>query len=212
VTAPVFLEGSNNHTVCGDKTSDLWVFNNVLTGTSCCGLITDDSGEPHIFNNTLIGDSRNEEGCEMFNSDTEGGRELAIQDVRFKNNIVTTCKTLIDAEKQLIAANGMDNNLWANGGSENETFVCRNPNRHEYYDDEYSEWRSCMENDEEDSIVAATAKLNLEEQVGKLGKPEGDERRVEHRRLLADPAQAPRNGPRRGSASIPPSDRCGSSA
>jgi hypothetical protein len=180
VTAPVFLEGSNNHTVCGDKTSDLWVFNNVLTGTSCCGLITDDSGEPHIFNNTLIGESNNEEGCEMFNSDTEGGRELAIQAVRFKNNIVTTCKTLIDAEKQLIAPGGMGNNLWANGGSENETFVCRNPNRHEYFNDEYSQWRSCMENDEEDSIVAATAKLNLEETVGHQGEPESGSEAIGH--------------------------------
>jgi uncharacterized lipoprotein len=180
VTAPVFLEGSNNHTVCGDKTSDMWVFNNVLTGTSCCGLLTGDSGEEHVFNNTLIGASSSEEGCEAVNSDTEDGRELADQDYRFKNDVVTTCKTLMDAEKQLLAPNGLGYNLWANAGSANEALVCRDPERHGYYFDEFSEWKSCLEQGEEHSITAGSAKLNLTEEVGLLGKPEGGSEAIGH--------------------------------
>jgi hypothetical protein len=171
VTAPVFLEGSDNHTVCGDKTSNLWVFNNVLTGTSCCGLAAVFSGEPHIFNNTLIGASSSEEGCSLFNSDTEEGRLLAVQDVRFENNVVTRCKTLIDAEKQLFAPHGMGHNLWAGAGSANEAFVCRDPERHEYLFSEYSQWRRCMENDERHSIIARTAKLELGSPLAGLGEP-----------------------------------------
>jgi hypothetical protein len=180
VTAPVFLEGSNNHTVCGDKTSDMWVFNNVLTGTSCCGLLTGDSGEEHVYNNTLIGATTAEEGCEAVNSDTEDGRELADQDYRFKNDVVTTCRTLMDAEKQLLAPNGLGYNLWANAGSANEALVCRTPEYHGYYFSEFSAWKSCLEQGEEHSITAGSAKLNLTEVIGSLGKPEGGSEAIGH--------------------------------
>ena len=36
-TGPIFLEGSNGGTPCSDKTSNVWIFNNVLTGNTCCG-------------------------------------------------------------------------------------------------------------------------------------------------------------------------------
>ncbi len=180
VTAPVFLEGSDNHTVCGDKTSNLWVFNNVLTGTSCCGLITDDSGEPHIFNNTLIGATNAEEGCEAFNSDTEEGRRLAIQNARFVNNVVTTCRTLIDAERQLLAKRGLGYNLWANGGGGNEAFVCRSPERHGYPSTQYGAWRACLDGNEEHAIVASDAKLDLRHEPGELGKPESGSKAIRH--------------------------------
>jgi hypothetical protein len=188
VTAPVFLEGSDNHTVCGDKTSNMWVFNNVLTGTSCCGLLTGDSGEEHVFNNTLIGSSTTtEESCGAVNSATEEGRVLAIQNFRFKNNVVTTCKILMDAERQLIARNGMEHNLWANAGRTDEAFACREPEalapskrRRAYRVSEFAAWKSCMGQSERHSITAASAKLDLTDAVGALGRPERGSAAIGH--------------------------------
>ncbi len=185
VTAPVFLEGANNHTVCGDKTSNLWVFNNVLRGTSCCGLITADSGEPHVFNNTLIGATNTEEDCEAFNSDTEEGRALAIQNVRFKNNVVTTCGIMMDAQKQLIAADGFAYNLYANADA-GEAFKCRTEQGVKgelgtpFSFAAHARWKSCMEQGEEHSITVGSAKLNPKEAVGELGKPEPGSEAIGH--------------------------------
>jgi len=170
VTGPIFMEGSNGHTPCADKTSKIWIFNNVLTGTSCCGLAGDFAGEPHIFDNTLIGNSKSEEACEVFNSDA--AVKLVVQNVRFKNNVVSTCRTLLDAEKQLIASGGMGYNLLANAGGGGEALACRNPGAKYFSMSEYSAWRSCMEDSEEHTIVTSEAKLNLKEEVGRLGKPE----------------------------------------
>ncbi len=183
--APVFLEGANNHTVCGDKTSPLWVFDNVITGTTANGLITDGSGEPRIFNNTFIGTTTEKEACVEITSDTESGRELAIQNVRFKNNVASTCATLIDGQKQLLASSGFAYNLWANG-SAGGALECRteqgNAGEHGalYSLAEFSTWKSCMEQGEEHSITTSSAKLDLTEDEGVLGKPEAGSQAIGH--------------------------------
>ncbi len=182
VESPVFLEGANNHTVCGDKTSPLWVFNNVIGGTTANGLITDGSGEPRIFNNTIIGAT--EHSCVEVTSDTESGRELAIQNVRLKNNLTTSCHVLIDAQKQLLAANELGYNLWANSG--NEALKCRteqgNAGEHgtPYSLAEYSAWKACIGQGEEHSMTMGNAKVNLEETPGEFGKPESGSEAIGH--------------------------------
>ena len=177
VTGPIFMEGSDGNTPCADRTSQIWIFNNVLTGTTCCGLAGDFSGEPHILDNTLIGASANEGPCQVLNSDASV--KLVVQNVRFKNNVVTTCHTLMDAERQLIAPGGISNNLWAGAAGSSEAFVCRNPEK-DYSIGEYAAWRACVGAGETGAVVTGGAKLDLRAGAGRLGRPEDGSRAIAH--------------------------------
>jgi hypothetical protein len=177
VTAPVYLEGSSGPQ-CGDSTSNFWIFNNVLTGRGAGpkfalnnGLLSPYSGEEHIFNNTLIGNKTTEGGCvPIKNPSSEAAN------IQFKNNVVTTCQTLVNAESSKLASGGIDYNLYANAGSGNEAFVCPN---HEYFISQFSEWKSCIGGDSHSS-TASSAKLDLTETAGVLGKPEAGSEAVGH--------------------------------
>jgi hypothetical protein len=164
-TAPIFLEGGSGDgsTPCADKTSNIWVYDNVFSSTDTelgDGLLGAYSGEPHIYNNTLIGSG--EGACEVLNDHVSA-------EMRYKDNVITSCKYLIEAEKERFAPNGLEYNLYANGGS--EPFVCLNPNKHEYGMANFGKWQECMEDDKH-SITASSAKLDLQEAVGAQGKPE----------------------------------------
>jgi len=165
-TAPIFLEGGSGDgsTPCADKTSNIWVYDNVFSSTDTelgDGLLGAYSGEPHIYNNTLIGSGRGQ--CEVIN-------DHVAAEMRFKDNVVTSCPMLIEAEKERLAANGMEYNLWANAGSSNEAFICLNPDEHHYDLVELLGWESCV--GDAHSITTSNAKLDLQETVGAQGKPE----------------------------------------
>jgi hypothetical protein len=169
VTAAFYIEGTTGPQ-CGDRTSNFWIFNNVLTARGRVvqlnnGLLSPYSGNEHIFNNTLIGNSPGKGGCIPLQ-----GASDSSANVQFKNNISTTCKTLVDVERSHIVAGGLGYNLYANSGSANEAFVCRVPNRHEYYFSQFRAYQRCVGGDAH-SITASSAKLDLTESVGVLGKP-----------------------------------------
>jgi hypothetical protein len=167
VTAAFYIEG-NTGPQCGDSTSNFWIFDNVLTArgnvvTLNNGLLSPYSGEEHIFNNTLIGNSAEKGGCvPLFGSSNTSAN------VQFKNNIATTCKTLIDVEKSHLASGGLNYNLYANGGSGNEAFACAN---NQYYFSQFTIYQTCVGGDAQ-SVAASSAKLDLTEAVGVLGAPE----------------------------------------
>jgi hypothetical protein len=167
VTAAFYIEG-NTGPQCGDSTSNFWIFDNVLTArgnvvTLNNGLLSPYSGEEHIFNNTLIGNSNEKGGCVPL----DGSSDTSAND-QFKNNISTTCTTLIDAEKSHLATGGLNYNLYANGGSGNEAFAC---GVNKYYFSQFTTYQKCIEGDTH-SIAASSAKLDLTEAVGELGELE----------------------------------------
>jgi len=198
-TGPIFLEGTNGGTPCADKTSNVWIFNNVLTGNTCCGLAGAFTGEDHTYNNTMIGAGPNtkegeKETCETWNSDTEEGRPLTVANRSFKNNVVTSCSDLISAERFLAAPGGMEHNLWADSGGGNEVFVCDlgevetvAERRQAFFPSEFGSWVTCMEQPETESRYLSTAKLELTGQAqAPLGEPESGSQAIGHGKNLSD--------------------------
>jgi hypothetical protein len=179
VTAPVYIEGESGPQ-CGDPTSNMWIFNNVFTGRGAGpkfalnnGLLSPYSGEEHIFNNTFIGNKTSEGSCIPIKNPSSEAANIA-----FENNVLTTCRTLIDAETSKLAS--IDYNLYANAGTANEAFSCPG---HELYFSQFAEWKSCIGGDSH-SITAGSAKLSATETFGVLGKPEAGSEAVGHGRNL----------------------------
>jgi hypothetical protein len=192
-TGPIFLEGSNGHTPCSDRTSNIWIFNNVLTGNTCCGLAGAFTGEVHTYDNTMIGEGTSSEYgrreiCETWNSDTKEGRPLTVQNRSFKNNVVTSCEDLISAERFLAAPDGVEHNLWANASGGNEVFACQHgevesgaEDKEAFGPDGFSSWMTCMEQPETESRYVSSAKLKLTgEAQAPLGEPENGSEAVGH--------------------------------
>jgi len=175
VTAPVYIEGESGPQ-CGDSTSNMWIFNNVLTGKGAGpkfalnnGLLSPYSGEEHIFNNTFIGNKTSEGSCiPIKNPSSEAAN------ITFENNVLTTCRTLIDAETSKLAS--IDYNLYANAGTANEAFACPG---HELYFSQFAEWKNCIGGDSH-SITISSAKLSATETFGALGKPEAGSEAIGH--------------------------------
>jgi hypothetical protein len=196
-TGPIFLEGTNGGTPCSDKTSNVWIFNNVLTGNTCCGLAGAFTGEDHTYDNTMIGEGPSteqgeRETCETWNSDTKEGRVLAVGNRTFKNNVVTSCHDLISAERFLAASDGMEHNLWANSGGGNEVFACDHgevetgaEDKEAFLPSAFVSWVACMEQPETESRYVATAKLKLTGQAqAPLGEPESGSEAIAHGKNL----------------------------
>ena len=184
-TGPIFLEGSNGHTPCSDRTSNIWIFDNVLTGNTCCGLAGAFTGEDHTYDNTEIGEGTSSEygereTCETWASDTKEGRPLTMQDHTFKNNVVSSCHGMISAERFLAAPDGMEHNLWANAGAGNEVFACEHgevetseEHKEAFSTGQFGKWVTCMEQPETESRYVSSAKLELTgEAQAPLGEPE----------------------------------------
>ena len=197
-TGPIFIEGENGHTPCADKTSNIWIFNNVLTGNTCCGLAGAFAGEDHTYDNTMIGEGPTTERgsietCETWNSDTKEGRALVVGNRTFKNNVVTSCHNLMGAESYLAASDGMEHNLWANAGSDNEAFACErgevetgSEDKEAFYASGLSSWATCMGQPETESRYVSTAKLELSGQAqAPLGEPESGSEAVAHGKNLS---------------------------
>jgi hypothetical protein len=169
-TAPIYIEGGSGEgsTPCADSTSNIWVFNNVLAYAKnvpegADGLLGAFSGEPHLYNNTLLGNSTTVRVCEVLN-------DHVAAEVRFTNNLATRCKVFLEAEKERLAAGGVEHNLWADGGS-GGTFVCiAATGKREYTRAELSSWQACLGNDMHSRMVS-NARLDLKEVVGVQGKP-----------------------------------------
>jgi hypothetical protein len=120
MTAQIFLEGGSGAgaTPCADPTSSIWIFNNVLTETTFMndGLMDAASGQPHVYNNTLLGADAKRGTCYASNSDATDGS--------YENNVMTTCGTLIynNDGPRVYAEGNLDYNVYANGGE--NAFVC----------------------------------------------------------------------------------------
>ena len=165
INTPIFIEGGHGEgsTPCANSTSPIWVFNNVLHTTYEVGngVLGVTSGEPHVFNNTVIGSETSEGICLHFNS--------VAANAQLKNNLSTTCQVLFEAETARFASGGIDYNLYANGGN-NRAWVC---NGAEYAagTSGLTKWQSCTSQDTH-AKYATEAKINLNETPGLFGKPE----------------------------------------
>jgi hypothetical protein len=199
-TGPIFLEGSDARTPCADKTSNMWIFNNVLTGNTCCGLAGAFAGDVHTYNNTMIGEgpahlseTGDHEICEAFSDNTRGGRALTIGQHIFKNNVVSSCGVLMSAERFLVPSNGMEHNLWANGDGSNEVFACEHgeveteaEQREAFRTGEFGRWVTCMKQPETGSRYVSNAKLRLTGRAqAPLGKPERGSAAIGHGKNLS---------------------------
>jgi len=133
----MYMEGSTGPN-CGDNSSNIWIFNNVslMTEHDANGALYDGTGEEHIFNNTFIGPNSTEPyPCVVISND-------AVQ-ARFKNNIISTCNELITVDSVGdIASEGIDYNLYANGGS--NSFACEGDFQ---AFSAFAAWRACIGGD-----------------------------------------------------------------
>ncbi len=165
INTPIFIEGGHGEgsTPCANSTSPIWVFNNVLHTTYEVGngVLGVTSGEPHVFNNTVIGNETNEGICLHFNSVAEN--------VQLKNNLATTCQVLFEAETARFASGGIDYNLYTNGGP-GRAFLC-NGNEYPANNTGLTKWQSCTGQDTH-AKYQTEAKINLNETPGTFGKPE----------------------------------------
>jgi hypothetical protein len=186
-TSPIFVEGTNAGTPCSDKTSKIWVFNNVLSGNTCCGLASINTGEPRIFNNTLIGYGPSatygkEETCADWNGDTKGEKQEAgvqLQNIRYKNNITASCEDLISAQKELLESGAVAHNLWANASAGNEVFACHKgavgeeSEKESWHATELTNWITCVAGSATESAYEAKAKIK--DELASEGTAEGPE-------------------------------------
>ncbi len=178
VTADAYVEGTTGPE-CGNSTSNFWIFNNVMTAKGAGplfavnnGLLSPYSGQDHIFNNTFIGNKTSEGVCVPLG----GVPSSTSANVQYKNNISSTCQTVMDVERSKLAAGGAEYNLYANSGGTNDAFVCNGTG---YYPSEFSKFQSCT-GQESHSISVGEAKLNLTETAGVLGKPEAGSEALAH--------------------------------
>jgi len=194
-TGPVFAEGTNAGTPCSNKTSKIWVYDNVLSGNTCCGLVSINTGEPRVYNNTLLGYGPSEtfgnvETCEDWNGYTKGKNAekgevqetgVQIQSLRFKDNVIASCQNLISLQKELPESGGVAHNLWANASAGNEVFAChKGPLEEEsekegFHTGELASWITCVSGSATESVYEAAAKVK-DEQAGEGSAlaPEGE--------------------------------------
>jgi len=150
MTADIFLEGGSGAgaTPCSDSTSPIYLFNNVASGSEPInnGVFGVFSGNPLIYNNTLIASTTSSGVGYLTNSAVEGET--------FENNVVTTASQVINTSPSFFAASQPDYNLYANGGS--NSFVCKGS----FFNfSQFASWKVCMSADSH-SDIAASASLN----------------------------------------------------
>jgi hypothetical protein len=158
MNSDIFIEGDAEGTPCGDKTSNIWIFNNVAVSGEpvALGGTAVYSTEAHIYNNTIIGPNTTEvDPCFLL--------EEQAHEVRLKNNILTTCNELIDVESVAdLASGGVDYNLYANGGE--NAFICEGS--YEPFA-KFSKWQSCIDGDSHSKAPASAKLLASGEEAGK---------------------------------------------
>lgn len=143
MTGQIFLEGTPDRTPCGDRTSNVWIFNNVALDTSTStftnGIFGIFATEAHVYNNTLIGQPTPENTCYSSNSAAVGERLV--------NNLLSTCSTLISVSTgpRIFASGGLDHNLYAGGRGQSNSFVCGENGYFPF--SALARWRRCMAGD-----------------------------------------------------------------
>lgn len=161
MNASIFIEGPAEQTQCADGSSNIWIFDNVsvMNEESALGGIYTESGEDHIFNNTIIGpntvEGESKNPCILIH----GGER-----VRLENNIASTCDKLIEGERATFASGGLNYNLYANGGG--AAWICGGEQKPFA---EFSYWKSCTGQDANAKAQASAGiKVTPAEEAGKL--------------------------------------------
>ena len=136
-TAYVFMEGGaiGSGTVCADSTSPIYVFNNVYTASAPMGNGAEEvtSGEPRLYNNTIMGAGSGSGYCQTTNSDAT--------DAMVENEASTGCNILVYySHLPTFAAGQPDYDIYANGGG--QSFVCGSS---QYSLSQFSNYQSCMQ-------------------------------------------------------------------
>jgi hypothetical protein len=161
MNASIFIEGPAEETQCGDGTSNIWIFDNVsvMNEESALGGIYTESGEDHVFNNTIIGPGTEEGESKNPCILIHGGER-----VRLENNLASTCDKLIEGEAGTFASGGLNYNLYADGGG--AAWICGGEQKPFT---EFAYWQSCTGQDS-DSRARASAgiKVTPAEEAGRL--------------------------------------------
>ncbi len=161
MNASIFIEGPAEETQCGDGASNVWIFDNVsvMNEESALGGIYTESGEDHVFNNTIIGpntvEGESKNPCILIH----GGER-----VRFEDNISSTCAKLIEGQKATFAGGGLNYNLYADGGG--AAWICGGEQK-EFK--EFAYWKSCTGQDANSKAPASAGiKVTPAEEAGEL--------------------------------------------
>jgi hypothetical protein len=138
MTGFVFIEGEAEGTPCGDSTSNIWIYNNVMLASerTANGSLAIYSTNPHIYGNTVIGPNNTEPyPCVLI------GEQAS--EVRYENNIVARCNEMVVEEPSAtFASGGLNYNLYADGGD--NSFVC--DGSFEAFT-AFASWRRCTRQD-----------------------------------------------------------------
>jgi hypothetical protein len=159
MNADVFIEGEAEGTPCGDRTSNVWVFNNVAVSREpeANGAWAIYGTNPHIYNNTVIGPNSTEPyPCVVI------GEQAT--EAHYENNIITTCNEMLDKEASAsLASGGLDYNLYADGGE--NSFICDGS-----FEDfaAFAKWRRCTGQDQHSHTRARARIVMAGRQAGRL--------------------------------------------
>jgi hypothetical protein len=149
MTAQIFIEGTPDETPCANPSSNIWIFNNVAADTTTTaftnGVFGVFSGEPHVYNNTLVGLPTPENTCYSTND--------TVTHERFVNNLLTTCSTQISVSNgpSVFAGGGIEHNVYAGGAGQSNAFICAN---NFYAFNEFADWQRCIHGDGASRTVA----------------------------------------------------------
>jgi hypothetical protein len=156
VSAAVYIEGSTGP-ACGNSTSNVWLFNNVMDLTERVGDggIVTWSTEPHVYNNTMIGPNTTEAyPCGYVN----GAGSSEAREARVMNDLSTTCNEITNVESARLAAGGVDYNLFGNGGD--NAFICND--KFEVFKTEgFAHWKACTGQESHSKMEEAKVKCGL---------------------------------------------------
>lgn len=159
MTSQIFIEGGGgaSDTPCGDSTSVVWVFNNILSASEPInnGVLTINSTLPNIVNNTIIGAAgsiTNASNVVFGITDpvTETGATV-------ENNVVTSGNQLMEVlvSGARFASTQPDYNIYANGGSNAFHYAsCTSSSS-------FATWKTCVgTGDDTHSQSLSSANLN----------------------------------------------------
>lgn len=137
MTSQIFLEGGSSSTPCSDSTSNIWIFNNVLSGSPSNATV-EPSPLPNtnVINNTATSGSFNGSACYT------GAGGLG----EFENNIADLCGTAVENGYNGVSAvtgGSADYNLYADsGGTGGNEFVWGGTNGvGGFYSDNFATWQ-----------------------------------------------------------------------
>ena len=175
MNTPIYIEGTTGP-ICASPTSPVYLFHNVFDdqdgfGTPADGMIGMYSGEPFVYNNTIIGS-----GPGSNTADYTTNRAAGVTD--FRNNLVQAGNPEVSFQPPTSFASTTGYNFYTESTSGysydggNDAWGC-NGNDYAWTSAGFSDWQSCIGGSDQNSIVnfSANADLNSDGSLDLYLKP-----------------------------------------